>query len=136
MRITLANIESNARGSGARSRRKEICLLVANGVAELIRRSLDPRLTGPALLVPPESQAHSNGVNEIITYQTGGHGERKLRARGRDQPMLIARSAPRVSGVPPAVHNTCCNREDDEKREPSARSVEESFRSALPTSHR
>jgi len=36
MRITLANIESNARGSGARSRRKEICLLVANGVAELI----------------------------------------------------------------------------------------------------
>ena len=37
MRITtLANIESNARGSDARSRRKEICLLVVNGVVELM----------------------------------------------------------------------------------------------------
>jgi len=98
---------------------------------------LDPRLTGPALLVPPESQAHSNGVNQIVAYQPGSNCQRKLRPGGGDQPMLMARSAAAgVRSVPPAVNNTCGDREYNDESEPAARSIEKSFGSAFPTSQR
>ena len=51
--------------------------------------------------------------------------------------MLVAGSAAAgVRGVPPAVDQTCCDCDRDEKREPAARSVEKSFRLAFPTGHR
>ena len=51
--------------------------------------------------------------------------------------MLIDRSiATGVRGAPPAVDETCGDRQRDEKREPAAWGVEKSFRLAFPTGHR
>ena len=98
---------------------------------------IGPQLTGTASLVPPESQPHSNGVNQIVGYQSGSDRQGKLRGGCSDEPMLIARSAAAgVRSAPPAVHNACCDCQYDEKREPAARSVEQSFGSAFPTSQR
>jgi len=49
--------------------------------------------------------------------------------------MLTATSsAARVRSAPPAIENTCGDREYDDECEPAARSVEKSFGSAFPTS--
>jgi hypothetical protein len=81
--------------------------------------------------VARDSNTHSNGVDQVVTDQAGGDCDRKLGPRGRQKPMLlIGRAA--VHGVPPAVDKTCCDRQHDEKGEPSAWSVEESLRLAFP----
>src|SRR5207247_1170409 len=80
---------------------------------------------------------HSNGVQQIVTDQSGSDCQGKLRSGGRDQPMVIPEStAAGVGGAPPAVDKTCCDCQCDDNCEPPARSVEKSFGSAFPTSHR
>src|SRR4030095_2577850 len=98
---------------------------------------LSRRSSFASLLVPRKAQAHANGVNQIVAYQSGSERQRKLRAGRSDQPMMIASTvATRVSGVPPAVHNTCCDRKYNDECEPAGRRVEQSFGTAFPTSQR
>ena len=79
-------------------------------------------------------QMYSDCVNQIVADQAGGDCDRKLGSGSRPKPMLfIGRAA--VHGVPPAVEKTCCDCQHDEKGEPAARSVEESFGMAFPTGH-
>src|SRR5256885_5068434 len=86
--------------------------------------------------VTRESQAHTNGVNQIVGYQSGSDCQGKLCSGGCDQPMLIDWTvAAGVRGAPPAVDKPCCDCQRDDKCEPAARSVEKSFRLAFPTGH-
>ena len=83
-------------------------------------------------LVARDSNTHSNGVNQIVTDQARGDCDRKLGSGRRQKPMLFFGRAA-VQAVPPAIGKTCCDCQHDEKGEPAARSVEESFRVAFPT---
>ena len=85
-------------------------------------------------LMARDSNTYSDCVNQIVADQAGCDCDRKLGSGSRPKPMLfIGRAA--VHGVPPAVENTCCDCQHDEKGEPAARSVEESFRMAFPTGY-
>ncbi len=102
--------------------------------AKVKSRSWRGALVMASFFVARDSNTYSDCVNQIVADQAGCDCDRKLGSGSRPKPMLfIGRAA--VHGVPPAVEKTCCDCQHDEKGEPPARSVEESFRMAFPTGH-
>ena len=81
-----------------------------------------------------DSNTYSDGVNQIVADQAGSDCDRKLGPGRRQKPMLIVGRAV-VHGVPPAIDKTSCDCQHDEKSEPAAGRVEESFGMAFPSGH-
>jgi hypothetical protein len=86
------------------------------------------------LFVARDSNTQSDGVDQIVADQAGCDCDRKLGSGRRQKPMLFIGHAA-VQAVPPAVGKACCDRQHDEKGEPAARSVEQSFRLTFPPGH-
>ena|SRR5215831_5282591 len=83
-------------------------------------------------LMARDSNAHTNGVDQIVTDQAGSDCDRKLSSGRAGQPMLIAGSRV-MDGVPPPIGKTGSDCHHYYKGEPAAWSVEESFRLAFPS---
>lgn len=75
-----------------------------------------------------QPETHTDCVDEIVSDQAGGDGEGKLSKRRGHPRMLPSRHAAATMGrVPPAVGKAYRNREGNNKRKPTAGSVEEFF---------
>ena len=97
----------------------------------LLDRPSDSGETGSFVTLEPQTDA--DGVNEIVTDQPGGDGERELR-RGGGQEWVGGRDFGRVKVTPEPVDKTRDDREREKKREGPARSVEQTAPFGFPTS--
>ncbi len=85
-------------------------------------------------LMARHANTYSDCVNQIVADQAGSDCDRKLGPGRARQPVLIPGNVV-VQAVPPAVDKTSCDCQHDEKGEPAARSIEESFRVTFPPGH-